>query len=101
MKRTACFGDGWFGPNWPLEQAQACRARVEQLRADTPRAGEPLTYYVRLHGDVDRANVRRYADAGFHHLVTGLFSLPGYNPRALLAAKLDGLEDLAERVGLA
>jgi probable F420-dependent oxidoreductase len=100
LRRTAHYGDGWFSPNWPLDQVRACRDQVEALRGATQRAGEPLTYYVRLFGGVDPDNVRRYADAGFDHLVTGLFSLPGYDPRASLDRKLASLETLASRVGL-
>jgi probable F420-dependent oxidoreductase len=100
LKRTVRYGDGWFSPNWPLEQVRACRDTADALRADTERAGVPLTYYVRLFGGVDPDNVRRYADAGFDHLVTGLFSLPGYDSRASLDRKLEALETLASRVGL-
>jgi probable F420-dependent oxidoreductase len=69
LRRLARRGDGWFGPVCPLEESVATRAEIEELRADGPRAGDPITYYPRLIGAIDRASVIRYEDAGFDHVV--------------------------------
>lgn len=69
LRRLARRGDGWFGPVCELVESVATRTEVERLRADGPRAGDPITYYPRLTGDIDPANVQRYVDAGFEHVV--------------------------------
>jgi probable F420-dependent oxidoreductase len=69
LRRLANRGDGWFGPVCELEESVATRTEVERLRAEGPRAGDPITYYPRLIGGLDDANVARYADAGFEHVV--------------------------------
>ena len=39
------------------------------LRADSPRADEPLTYFVRLVGPPTRETLERYREAGVEHVV--------------------------------
>jgi probable F420-dependent oxidoreductase len=69
LRRLARRGDGWFGPVCELEESVATRTELDALRAEGPRAGDPITYYPRLIGGIDAANVARYADAGFEHVV--------------------------------
>jgi probable F420-dependent oxidoreductase len=69
LRRLARRGDGWFGPVCELEESVATRTEVEELRAQGPRAGDPITYHPRLVGPIERANVVRYEDAGFEHVV--------------------------------
>jgi probable F420-dependent oxidoreductase len=69
LRRLALRGDGWFGPVCELAESAATRERLEAMRAKVRRAGDPITYYPRLVGTVDRENVRRYEDAGFEHVV--------------------------------
>jgi probable F420-dependent oxidoreductase len=69
LRRLARRGDGWFGPVCDLDQSIATRSELEVLREQGPRSGEPITYHPRLVGGIDRANVIRYEDAGFEHVV--------------------------------
>lgn len=93
LRRAGRRGDGWFGPNIPLERTVEYRDRLEAFREDAGRGDEPFAYYVRLHGDLDASNVRRYERAGFAYLVFSPFTqLP---PQASLQDKLDALERVA------
>jgi probable F420-dependent oxidoreductase len=42
LRRAAWLGDGWIGMGHTLDSAPAQIARLEALRADGPRAGEPM-----------------------------------------------------------
>src|SRR5207244_6753845 len=82
LRRTARLGDGWYGPPCSLEESLAARRRIEELRGQSAAAGRSLEYYVRLTGGVDRANVRRFADAAFHHLEAGPAMAPRFGGRS-------------------
>jgi probable F420-dependent oxidoreductase len=69
VRRVVRRGDGWFGPFCPLEESLEVTARLDALRADSPRAGEPLTHYVRLVGPPTAETLARYRDAGVEHVV--------------------------------
>ena len=69
LRRLARRGDGWFGPVCELTESVATRTELDALRAEGPRAADPLTYYPRLIGGINRTNVTRYQDAGFEHAV--------------------------------
>jgi hypothetical protein len=58
-----------LGPFCPLEESLAVTTRLDALRADSPRAGEPLTHYVRLVGPATPETLARYRDAGVEHVV--------------------------------
>lgn len=93
LRRAAAHGSGWFGPNLDLTQTHDLTARIDALRADAGRADEPFAHYVRLVGDLTVANVHRYEDAGYEHLVFAPFNrLPA---DASLARKLGALEEVA------
>lgn len=69
VRRVVRRGDGWFGPFCPLEETVAVTQRIDALRADSARAGEPVTHYARLVGPPTRETLARYRDAGFEHVV--------------------------------
>jgi probable F420-dependent oxidoreductase len=73
--RTARFADGWFGPACTLDESLAARTRIEAERAKVGR-DEAFDYAVRLEGPPTQANVRRFDDAGFEHVVVALSSVP-------------------------
>lgn len=96
LRRTARRGDGWFGPVCELEEAVATRARLEEMRAEGPRAGDPIAYYPRLTGMIDAANVRRFEDAGFDHVVvSGGPLLKGVTSPAQREDIVRGISELA------
>jgi alkanesulfonate monooxygenase SsuD/methylene tetrahydromethanopterin reductase-like flavin-dependent oxidoreductase (luciferase family) len=95
LRRAARRGTGWFGPNLDLAASQALTRRIDALRAEAGRADEPFDHYVRLFGEISPDAVRRYADAGYAHLV---FSPFNRLPRtATLADKLAALDEAVER----
>lgn len=69
LRRVVRRGDGWFGPFCPLEESVAVTRRLDALRADSPRAGESITHYVRLVGPPSRETLERYRAAGVEHVV--------------------------------
>jgi probable F420-dependent oxidoreductase len=95
LRRAARRGTGWFGPNLDLAGSQALTRRIDALRAEAGRADQPFDHYVRLFGEISPDAVRRYADAGYEHLVFSPFNrLP---PTATLADKLAALDEAVER----
>lgn len=98
LRRAGRLGQGWYGPNEPLEAMLAARERLNRYRSYAGRADEPFDYYVRLVGGLEAENQRRYADAGFEHLVVGLGEVPGYHAGLPLERKLELLAELGERV---
>jgi probable F420-dependent oxidoreductase len=73
--RAARAGDGWFGPACTLEASLAARARIDDERSKLGRT-QPFDYAVRLEAPPTNANVRRFTDAGFEHVVVALSSVP-------------------------
>jgi probable F420-dependent oxidoreductase len=97
LRRAARRGTGWFGPNLDLAGSLALTSRLDALRAEAGRAGEPFDHYVRLFGELSPAAVRRYEDAGYEHLV---FSPFNRLPRtATLDEKLAALDGVVESLG--
>jgi len=96
LRRAAVWGTGWFGPNLELDASRVLTTRLDQLREELGRAGEPFDHYVRLSGDITVDNIHRYEDAGLEHLVFSPFNrLPA---TATVDDKLAALEDVAERL---
>ncbi len=69
LRRLARRGDAWFGPAVGLEESRATVLEIERLRADGPRAAEPVTLYPRLLGPLTRPTMEAYREAGFEHVV--------------------------------
>lgn len=69
VRRVVRRGDGWFGPFCPLEESLATMRLLDERRADSPRADDPITHYVRLVGPPTRETLGRYRDAGVEHVV--------------------------------
>jgi probable F420-dependent oxidoreductase len=97
LARAARRGHGWFGPNVDLDTTRTLTATLDQLRERAGRDALPFTQYVRLVGDVDLDNVRRYQDAGYEHLVFSPFvRLP---PGSSLEDRLAAIDDVAGLLG--
>ncbi len=97
LRRAARRGGGWFGPNLDLDGSLALTRRLDALRAEAGRGGEPFDHYVRLFGDLSPDTVRRYEDCGYEHLV---FSPFNRLPRtATLDDKLAALDGVVESLG--
>lgn len=69
LRRAARSGDGWFGPYVNLAETARLTARVDELRAETGRAGLPFEHHVRLYGELSGHNLERYGAAGYEHVV--------------------------------
>jgi probable F420-dependent oxidoreductase len=68
LRRAALLGDGWIGMGHTLESAPAQLARLRALRADGPRAGEPMQ--ICLGATVTaRDEVARWEDLGVTRLI--------------------------------
>lgn len=68
LRRAALVGDGWIGMQHTPESAGQRVAELAGLRADGPRAGQPLT--VTVMGEVaDRSGVDRWEAAGVDRLI--------------------------------
>lgn len=96
LRRAARRGTGWFGPNLDLAATKALTDRIDGIRAAEGLDG-PFDHYVRLVGDIKPDTVRRYADAGYEHLV---FSPFNRLPRtASLDDKVSAMDDAVEALG--
>jgi probable F420-dependent oxidoreductase len=69
LARAARFGDGWFGWELTPEQVATSIARLDEVRSQTPRAGEALEITVKPHQVPDASLVERFAEVGAHRLV--------------------------------
>jgi probable F420-dependent oxidoreductase len=87
LRRAAWLGDGWIGMAHTLASAPAQIERLRALRADGPRAGEPLQ--VCLGGAVtSRDDVARWEDLGVTRIVV--------SPWRRSPDAVEGLERFAE-----
>lgn len=69
VRRLVRRGDAWFGPFVGLEESRRTAEEIDRLRADSPRADQPVVHYVRLVGPPTRETLERYREAGFEHVV--------------------------------
>jgi probable F420-dependent oxidoreductase len=70
LRRAARHGDGWFSPtNHTMDELLATRDELERIRVEAGTVARPFTYYVRVEGAHDMANVERYRREGFEDLV--------------------------------
>jgi probable F420-dependent oxidoreductase len=82
LRRAAALGDGWYGVGHTPETAAAQVDKLRRHLTDAGRAGAPFEYTVSHGGAIDRATVRRYADAGVDRIVV----LPWRRGREAVAA---------------
>ena len=65
LRRAARHGDGWFSPtNYTMDELLATRDELERIRVEAGTMARPFTYYVRVEGAHDMANVERYRREG-------------------------------------
>src|SRR5690606_1578968 len=94
LRRAARRGSGWFGPNIDLDASLSLTRRIDELRSEYDRDGEPFAHSVRRCGPATPAEVERYAAVGFEHLVFCPFNrLPR---SATLADRLRALDEARE-----
>jgi probable F420-dependent oxidoreductase len=68
LRRAAHLGDGWIGMGHTFESAPAPIARLRALRADGPRAGDPMQICV--GGTVSsRDDIARWEDLGVTRMI--------------------------------
>lgn len=100
VRRIVRRGDGWFGPFCPLEESLAVTRLIDERRADSPRAGEPVRHYVRLVGPPTRESLERYRGAGVEHVVvSGGPLLAGMSSPAQRADAIRELTAVAHALG--
>lgn len=100
LRRLARRGDAWFGPAVGLEQSRATVRELDRLRGEGPRAGEPITHYVRVVGPLIRSTMDAYREAGFEHVVvSGGPLLAGTSSRQQREDLVGGLVALASEAG--
>jgi alkanesulfonate monooxygenase SsuD/methylene tetrahydromethanopterin reductase-like flavin-dependent oxidoreductase (luciferase family) len=92
LRRAAALGDGWYGVGHTPATAAEQVARLRALLVDAGRAGAAFEITVSHAGALTADDVARYADGGVHRVV----SLAWRRGREAE----DGLQRLAERVGL-
>jgi len=79
LRRAAVLADGWIGMGHTLESAPAQIDRLRALRADSPRAGEPMQ--ICLGATVSsRDDTARWEDAGVTRLIVSPW---GRSPEAV------------------
>ena len=79
LRRAAVLADGWIGMGHTLASAPAQIDRLRALRADSPRAGEPMQ--ICLGATVSsRDDVARWEDAGVTRLIVSPW---GRSPEAV------------------
>lgn len=96
MRRAADHCQGWLGLWYPADQAIEDVTRLRALRAESPRADEPMDALIGLVGKPDPATLARLADAG----ITGIVGTPwhGADPRFdSLDAKLAAIDKYRDR----
>jgi probable F420-dependent oxidoreductase len=100
LRRLARRGDAWFGPAVGLEESRATVLELDRLRAEGPRAGDPITLYVRMVGPPTRDTMEAYREAGFEHVVvSGGPLLSGLTSPQQRDDIVGGLVALANEVG--
>jgi probable F420-dependent oxidoreductase len=67
--RTARTGNGWYGYGLDLEAAASCIAGLRSACARHGRRFQDLEINLTAKGELDREQVRRYADLGVHRLI--------------------------------
>jgi probable F420-dependent oxidoreductase len=94
LRRAARIGDGWFGPNAPLEETIAARDVIDAERRRLGRDPLPFRYYVRVADPWDDAELASFAAAGFDDVVVFPGQLASTGTRDP-GAMLEGIERLA------
>jgi len=89
LRRAAGLGDGWIGMGHTPETAAAQIDRLRALRADSPRADEPLQICLGA-GVESRDDVRRWEDLGVTRLIV--------SPWRRSPEAVDALRAFADRV---
>lgn len=96
MRRVANHCEGWLGLWYPADKAIAAVSELKALRAQSPRAGQPLDALIGLVGKPDGDTLGRLAEAG----LTGIIATPWQldDPRvSTLEAKEAAIAGYAQR----
>jgi probable F420-dependent oxidoreductase len=96
LKRTAAYGDGWFGFNLTADETAATVKRLGELMALNGRKPSELELIVAPPaGPLAADDLKRYRDAGVHEIVP-LVTFAASEPRAMLKALEDAARNLVE-----
>jgi probable F420-dependent oxidoreductase len=72
LRRAVDLADGWIGVDYQLNEAHKIFHELRELRAGSPRSGEPFDIIVALWAEIDAELCRRLEGHG----VTGLLCAP-------------------------
>jgi probable F420-dependent oxidoreductase len=97
LRRTARLGDGWLGPGQTPEEALSTVKRLEQLRSEAGRGGEPFDTIVPLTVPPEIGTLQRLRDAGVGGTVSYPFAFT-IGPSSTLDEKRAYLEGYANDV---
>ena len=83
LRRAARLGDGWISDLHSTDEMAALVRRIRELRADSPRAGEPFSVLGAAKDAYTIDGYRRLEDAGVTHVQTLPWTLYGLAGRTL------------------
>ncbi|MEO5873737.1 MAG: TIGR03619 family F420-dependent LLM class oxidoreductase [Streptosporangiaceae bacterium] len=99
LRRAVVRGDGWMHGGGPGEELDVLLARLQKIREEEGRAGDPFEIHVISYDAYSADGVKRLQDKGITDLIVG-FRIPyitGPDPEPL-AAKVENLNRFAESV---
>ena len=97
LRRTARHSDGWISDIHTTDELRAIVARIRELRADTPRANDPLYVFAAAADAFDVDAYRRLEDAGVTHIQTKPWMLEGIDETDL-QGKIDSMNRFRDQI---
>lgn len=97
LRRAARLGDGWISDLHATDEMAGLVRRLHELRADSPRAGEPFSVLGAAKDAYTIDGYRRLEDAGVTHVQTLPWTLYGLAGRTL-GERREGIARFGEDV---
>lgn len=97
LRRTARHADGWISDIHTTEELRGIVAHIRELRADTPRANDPLYVFAAAVDAFDVDAYRRLEDVGVTHVQTKPWMLEGIEETDL-QGKIDSMNRFRDQV---
>ncbi len=97
LRRAATLCDGWASEIQTIDEVREISSRLERLRSDSERAGEPFGMCCALKDAYDRDGFRRAMDLGVTELITVPWLFYGADPKSC-REKCDGIRRFGDEV---